>query len=49
MCILHCMMVVGWSRGRFLEGLCNDLDKVLRAGVQSVLDAVQARIICVLG
>ena len=37
MCILHCIMAVGRLVVQFLEAPCSDLDKVLRAGVQSVL------------
>ena len=39
MCTLHCIMAAGRLLGRFLEGLCSgDPNKVMRAGVQTVLD-----------
>ena len=44
MCILHCIMAVGRLVVQFLEALCTDLDKVLRARVQSVLDGARTGI-----
>ena len=41
MCILHCIMVVGRLAVQFLEALCDELDNILRAGVQSVLDGAR--------
>ena len=38
MCIPHCIMAVGRLLMQFLEARGSDLDKVLLAGVQSVLD-----------
>ena len=44
MCILHYIMAMGRLVVQFLEALCTDLDKVLRAGVQSILDGARTGI-----
>ena len=44
MCILHRIMAVGRLVVQFLEALCSDLDKVLRARVQSIFDGARTGI-----